>query len=330
MTMFEILVPTLQDRFELRDDRAQALPIRAFGDRAHSVFQFLFALLAWPFIATLEVVSQKIKAPFLCRVHHPRFLRIPFQSVLSLRTPRRPLRAAHERGGKNRPEGPPSPGRARPLVGRGGRNRYSPTPAKPPRPGARPPPAPSRRAYSSPPDAGRRRVSPARARRRSSSPPARATPRAGWCRSSFSNPRPLRTCIPNREVVRRAAARPDNRALGEIRSCALRIPLQRSVPARCAARFAPRGRAPSGYPADGLLDCPAWVSRLASPLAGRNFRRAVGRRVCSSSRPGLVRSAQSSDGPRLPRLCWRGLPPTPPSGSAAHRPYQSSCAICRP
>src|SRR5262245_3708944 len=82
MTMFEVLVPTFQDRFELRDDFAQTLSIRAFGDRAHTVFQFLFALLAGPFVASLEVVPQKIKTAFLCRVHHPRFLRMQFQSGL--------------------------------------------------------------------------------------------------------------------------------------------------------------------------------------------------------------------------------------------------------
>src|SRR5215510_13486277 len=80
MTMFEVLVPTFQNRFELRNNRAQALPIRAFGERAHAVFQFLFTLLARPFMATLEVIPQKIKSAFLSRVHHPRFLRVQFQS----------------------------------------------------------------------------------------------------------------------------------------------------------------------------------------------------------------------------------------------------------
>src|SRR5215813_7604764 len=88
--MFEILVPTLQDRFELRDDRAQALPVRAFGDRAHAVFHFLFALLTWPFTAPFEVVSQKVKAAFLRRVHHSRFL-----TFVILRTDRSPPVAPH-------------------------------------------------------------------------------------------------------------------------------------------------------------------------------------------------------------------------------------------
>src|SRR5262245_1160691 len=78
--MFEVLVPTFQDRFELRDDLAQALPARAFGTRAHAIFHFLFALLAWPFTAPFEVVSQKVKAAFLRRVHHSRFLRVQRQS----------------------------------------------------------------------------------------------------------------------------------------------------------------------------------------------------------------------------------------------------------
>src|SRR5215813_11993277 len=62
--MFEILVPTLQDRFELRDDRAQALPVRAFGDRAHAVFQFLFALLTWHLLPRSKWYPRKSKPPF--------------------------------------------------------------------------------------------------------------------------------------------------------------------------------------------------------------------------------------------------------------------------
>src|SRR5262249_10041208 len=68
------------------------------------------------------------------------------------------------------------------------------------------------------------------------------------CRSSFSHPRPLQMRIPLRAVARRVAPPPDSRALGGIHSSALRIPLQRSVLSRCAARFAPPGRAPLGLP----------------------------------------------------------------------------------
>src|SRR5512145_1321209 len=82
MTMFEVFKPAHQYSIQRGDDPFQALSVVAFGHASDGVFEFLQALPSRPFLALLEMVSEKVKASWRRRIYHSRFVRMQFQSCL--------------------------------------------------------------------------------------------------------------------------------------------------------------------------------------------------------------------------------------------------------
>src|SRR6266508_1704731 len=82
MTMFEVFKPAHQVSIQRGDDPFQALPVVAFGHATDAVFEFLQTLPSRPFLALLEMVSEKVKSSWRRRIHHSRFVWMQLQSCL--------------------------------------------------------------------------------------------------------------------------------------------------------------------------------------------------------------------------------------------------------
>ena len=76
VAVFEITKPALCTAIDVSDDGLQTLPIRAFGFDPYRIFELLETLLAGPFVATFEVISQKVKATPLGSIHDARLCRM--------------------------------------------------------------------------------------------------------------------------------------------------------------------------------------------------------------------------------------------------------------
>ena len=76
MAVLKVHEPPLKRSVDLRDDLFEAVPIRALRLTSDRFLQLLDALLAWPLVAPLKVVSQKVKPTTLGGIHNPRLLQV--------------------------------------------------------------------------------------------------------------------------------------------------------------------------------------------------------------------------------------------------------------
>jgi len=88
MAVFKILIPAFQRPVDVRDDRLQALPVRALRLRLDRLFQLLHILRAWPSQAPLEVIPEEVEPSILLPgVNDPRLLRVKCQSCFCRPSP---------------------------------------------------------------------------------------------------------------------------------------------------------------------------------------------------------------------------------------------------
>src|SRR5271157_3009886 len=80
MAVLKIPKPAPQGLIQIDEGGRQALPVRAPGLGSNCVSKFSLTLPAWPFAALLEMVAEKIEAPWLGGVHNSRLDRMQSQS----------------------------------------------------------------------------------------------------------------------------------------------------------------------------------------------------------------------------------------------------------
>src|SRR5206468_12992473 len=80
VAVLEVLQPAHQRLIDIRDDRLEALAVRAPGLGSDRVFQLLEALPTRPAIAALEVVAQEVGSTGLGGINDPSLFRVERQA----------------------------------------------------------------------------------------------------------------------------------------------------------------------------------------------------------------------------------------------------------
>src|ERR1700681_3386320 len=80
-TMLEVHIPAFQCSIQIRADGSHTSSIIASGLAPYSVFEFIQALLARPFLSPFKMVAKEVEPSSLAGIHDPCFARVQFQSV---------------------------------------------------------------------------------------------------------------------------------------------------------------------------------------------------------------------------------------------------------
>src|SRR3984957_2949740 len=73
--------PAFQCAIQIRADGSHTSSIIASGLAPHSVFEFIQALLARPFLSPFKMVAKEVEPSSLAGINDPCFGRVQFQSV---------------------------------------------------------------------------------------------------------------------------------------------------------------------------------------------------------------------------------------------------------
>ena len=82
-TMLEVHIPAFQCAIQIRADGSHTSSIIASGLAPYSVFEFIQALLARPFLSPFKMVAKEVEPSSLAGVYDPCFSWVQFQSVFS-------------------------------------------------------------------------------------------------------------------------------------------------------------------------------------------------------------------------------------------------------
>ena len=69
VAVFEVFKPASRGSVDVSDDRFQAIAVATLRFGPYRIFEFPAALLAWPAIASLEVITEKVKSATLCGIY---------------------------------------------------------------------------------------------------------------------------------------------------------------------------------------------------------------------------------------------------------------------
>ena len=77
-TMLEVHIPAFQCAIQIRADGSHTSSIIASGLAPYSVFEFIQALLARPFLSPFKMVAKEVEPSSLAGIHDPCFSRVQF------------------------------------------------------------------------------------------------------------------------------------------------------------------------------------------------------------------------------------------------------------
>ena len=80
-TMLEVPKPAFQCQIQIRANGFQTSSIIASGLAPDGVFEFVQALLAWPFLSPFKMVAKEVEPSSLASINDPCFGRVQLQSV---------------------------------------------------------------------------------------------------------------------------------------------------------------------------------------------------------------------------------------------------------
>src|ERR1700692_1362861 len=80
-TGLEVPKPAFQCQIQIRADGFHTSSIVASGLAPYRLFEFIQALLAWPFLSPFKMAAKEVEPSSLAGVNDPCFSRMQFQSV---------------------------------------------------------------------------------------------------------------------------------------------------------------------------------------------------------------------------------------------------------
>ena len=80
-TVLEVAKPAFECPIQIRADGLHASSIAASGLVPYCLFEFIQALLAWPFLSPFKMVAKEVEPSSLAGIHDPCFCRVQLQSV---------------------------------------------------------------------------------------------------------------------------------------------------------------------------------------------------------------------------------------------------------